>query len=111
MNCVVEVLDRLVALVRPQQRVSILCPALAHPIEGTVVAIGRMVGNGNLLSPNPLVMTERNTIEVEIKIDDKDTEVARKLVNLQVTAEIFTEPPGPTNPEAKKGTSEVSSSN
>ena len=111
MNCVVEVVDRLAPMVKPQQRVSILCPALAHSIEGTVVAVGSVVGNGDLLSPNPLVMSERNTIKVEIKIDDKDTEVARKLVNLQVTAEIFTEPLGPTNSEAKEETSDVSGSN
>jgi len=90
MNCTVEVLDRLVSKVQLKQRVSILCPALASPIEGEVVEIGRMVGAGSLMAPNPLAITERNTVEVRIKIDEKDNAIARNLVNLQVTVDIFT---------------------
>jgi len=91
MNCTVEVLDRLVSKVVLKQRVSILCPALANPIEGEVVEIGRMVGAGSLIAPNPLAVTERNTVEVRIKIDEKDNAIARNLVNLQVTVDIFTD--------------------
>jgi HlyD family secretion protein len=110
MICVVEVVDRLASMVQLQQRVSIVCPALTDPIQGTVAEVGRMVGHGSLAIPNPLAMTERNTIEVEIKIDDEDAEVARKLINLQVTAEIFTSSSGLDDQNVKAGDAEVSGS-
>ncbi len=90
MNCLVEVVDRLVGEVEVGQSVTISSPALARDVKGKVVEIGRLVGSGTLQQPNPLAMVDRKTVEVRVAIDAADVEVASQLVNLQVDVEITT---------------------
>lgn len=86
--CIAEVVDRLASDVRHGQKVTMTSPALAQPIRGTVASIGRIVGTGNLVDPNPLAATDRRTVEIIVDIDPLDRQVAQSLINLQVTVEI-----------------------
>ena len=88
MQCVAEVVDRLVGGVKIGQTAKITSPALEKPLTGKVVSIGRFVGQSTMLPPSPLAMVDRKTVEVRIRIDDSDIQVANQLVNLQVSVEI-----------------------
>ncbi len=92
MFCAAEVVDRLVSKIQLQQRVIISSAALPRPLQGQVVEIGRVVGNGTLPDPNPLALIDRKTVDVRIEIDGSDSELASRLVNLQVTIEIVVDP-------------------
>jgi HlyD family secretion protein len=87
--CVAEVVDRMVPDLQPNQAATITSPALGRPIRGTVTSIGRVVGSGLLVDPNPLAATDRRTVEVTITIDSEDLAIARSLINLQVNVEII----------------------
>ncbi len=89
MQCVAEVSDRMVGKVKIGDRVDIISPALGDkPINGTVIKIGKMVGDGSLPMPNPLAMVDKKTVDVTIEIDDNGVEKARDYINLQVTVKI-----------------------
>ena len=90
MECVAEVVDRLVGGVEIGQPVVLTGPALSREIRGKVSNVGRFVGRGTLPSPSPLELVDRKTVEVRIKIDEADVELASKLVNLQVAVMIDT---------------------
>ena len=92
MECHVEVVDRLVGNVKTGQKVIISSPALDRDIQGTVSDIGRIVGNSTLLDPNPLAMVDRKTVDVRVKINQDDVEIAGRLVNLQVAVKIVVQP-------------------
>ncbi len=91
MVCVAEVVDRLVDSVQHERLATISSPALSRPIRGRVISIGRVVGTGSLVDPNPLAVVDKRTVDVRIEIDGNDVAVARELVNLQVTVEIEVE--------------------
>lgn len=94
MQCVAEVADRMINQIRPGDQVTISSPAFGvdegkeSSVKGTVKSIGRMVGDSNLPSPNPLAMVDKKTVDVTIAIDESDTAIARKFVNLQVSVKI-----------------------
>ena len=88
MQCIAEVVDRLVGAVKIGQTAAITSPALDKPLAGKVVSIGRFVGQSTMMQPNPLALVDRKTVDVRIRIDDSDIEIANKLVNLQVSVEI-----------------------
>ena len=88
MQCVAEVVDRLVGAVKIGQTAAITSPALDKPLSGKVVSIGRFVGQSTMQQPNPFALVDRKTVDVRIQIDDSDIDVANKLVNLQVSVEI-----------------------
>ncbi len=94
MECHVEVVDRLVGHVKTGQTVIISSPALEREIRGTVSDIGRIVGNSTLLDPNPLAMVDRKTVDVRVKVNEDDVEIAGRLVNLQVAVKIVVQPGG-----------------
>jgi HlyD family secretion protein len=94
MECLVEVVDRLVGNVKKHQEVVISSPALPRDIHGTVSDIGRTVGNSKLQEPNPLAMVDRKTVDVRVKINQADIEIASRLVNLQVAVKIVVRPGG-----------------
>lgn len=91
MECVAEVVDRLVAQVKKGQAVKLSSPALPREIQGTVSSIGRFVGSGTLLAPSPLALVDRKTVDVRVKINPEDVQLAGQLVNLQVEIEIMLE--------------------
>lgn len=90
--CVAEVIDRLVPHVKQGQSVTVTSPALPKPLSGRVFSVGRIVGTGILTDPNPLAVMDRRTVEVKIELDLTDEDMAKQLINLQVTAEIKVEP-------------------
>ncbi len=87
-ECLAEVVDRLVPSLTIGQTVSISSPALPHKISGRVTHIGRMVGPGTLMDPSPLALVDRKTVEVRIAVDPASADVAKRLINLQVAVEI-----------------------
>jgi HlyD family secretion protein len=102
--CVAEVVDRMAADVRHDQKVTMTSPALTQPIGGTVTSVGRIVGTGNLIDPNPLAATDRRTVEIIIDIDPADREIAQSLINLQVNVEIQVKSkPNTSNTETSSG--------
>ncbi len=88
MQCIAEVVDRLVGAVKIGQRATITSPALETPISGKVISIGRFVGQSTMPQPSPFALVDRKTVDVRIKIDADDVDTANQLVNLQVTVEI-----------------------
>lgn len=84
MYCTAEIVDQLVSKLFISQSVVIKSPALPKDLAGTVVEIGRVVGNASLTPTNPLEPVDRKTVQVRIKINEEDNEIAKKLVNLQV---------------------------
>ena len=90
MQCVAEVVDRLVGGVKIGQTTTITSPAFKKPLTGKVVSIGHFVGQSTMMQPNPLALVDRKTVDVRIRIDDEHVDVANKLVNLQVSVEIET---------------------
>jgi HlyD family secretion protein len=95
MQCIAEVADRMVNQIQIGDRVTISSPAFSDPensgettVQGTVESIGRIVGDSNLPSPNPLALVDKKTVDVTITIDESDTEIARRFVNLQVSVKI-----------------------
>lgn len=73
------------------QKVTISSPALENDLTGKVVSKSNYIGNGMLLSPNPLAMADQETAKVVIEIDQEFTDIAKSFLNLQVTVEIDTE--------------------
>ena len=103
MECVAEVVDRLVTRVAQGQRVTLTSPALPRELKGTVTSIGKFVGNSTMSVPSPLALVDRKTVDVRIKLDAADSELASQLVNLQVDVEIETgSSSGSTETEAKE---------
>ncbi len=92
LTCQAEVVDRLIPSVAIGQAVSITSPALNQPISGRISHIGRVVISGLMNDPNPLAMVDKRVVEVTISIDEVDANVAERLINLQVTVQIHTEP-------------------
>lgn len=90
MHCVAEVADRMVPNVMPGQKVMMTSQALPRAIEGTVVRIEQMVGNGTLVNPNPFALVEQQTVNVHIQISESDNSIAAQLINLQVDVQIDT---------------------
>ena len=94
MQCIAEVADRMINQIVPGAEVTISSPAFGKSdegkssIKGEVVSIGKIIGESNLPSPNPLALVDKKTVDVTIKIDKDDLATARKFVNLQVSVEI-----------------------
>ena len=90
MQCQAEVVDRLVGDVKVGQSATLNSPALPREIRATVISIGRFVGSSTLAPPNPLALVDRKTVDVRLAIDERDTEIASQLVNLEVSVAIET---------------------
>lgn len=88
MTCVAEVFQSSMRFVKRGQSVVITSPALPKELRGKVSRIDRLVGDAQLANPNPLSPKDKKTADVYIELDKKSIDVARELVNLQVTVEI-----------------------
>ena len=94
MQCIAEVADRMINQIVPGANVTISSPAFGKSdggessIKGKVVSIGKIIGESNLPSPNPLALVDKKTVDVTIEIDKGDLAKARSFVNLQVSVEI-----------------------
>lgn len=88
MVCVAEVYEGNLALVRLAQPATISSAALAEPLRGTVVEIGKVIGRPSLPNPNPLSRQDIRTAEITILLDSESAAQAAELINLQVDVEL-----------------------
>ena len=101
MHAVAEVYETDIRRVRLGQTATITSPALAGPLKGEVVKIGRIIFKNDVLGVDPAAKIDARVVEVRVRID-KSAEVAA-LTNLTVNVVIDTDdgkasgaaPPGP----------------
>ena len=59
----------------------------AHAMKGTVTFIGREISPPTMRELNPLAPTDRRSVDVRIKLDDKESKEAGQFVRMQVDVE------------------------
>ena len=84
----VEVYESDAGLVEVGQKVRLSSPALPEPLMGRVEQIGSVVRRQSVVRSDPAANTDARVIEVLVRLDPGSSEAARRLVNLQITAEI-----------------------
>ena len=82
MQAVAEVYETDVGRIHIGQRARVQSPALAAPLSGSVVFIGKRIGKMDVLSTDPAARTDARVVEVEIALDD--SRPAAAFTNLQV---------------------------
>lgn len=103
MICVAEVHESRLQDIETTERDGMLVPAkpypvtiqsvaLAKPLQGKIIEVGRLIGAPKLRDPNPLARSDRRTAEVKIQLAEDSQEAARKYVHLQVNVTIELEP-------------------
>ena len=88
MVAVAEVYETDVPRVHLGQRAVVTSPALAQPLRGKVVEVGRMVYKNDVLNVDPAARTDARVVEVRVALDD-GTAVAQ-LTNMTVDVAIDT---------------------
>lgn len=92
MQAELEVYQTDIARVRVGQAVTIASPALAQPLRGTVVRVGREVERQSVLAADPAANTDARVLRVLVAIDPADLERAARMSGLEVTGRIRTQP-------------------
>ncbi|WP_256872835.1 efflux RND transporter periplasmic adaptor subunit [Candidatus Entotheonella palauensis] len=82
MYVIAEVYETDIGLVRIGQQALVSSPALPQVLGGNVVHIGSTIGKNDLLSVDPVASADARVVEVKIRLDQSD--VASRLLNLQV---------------------------
>ncbi len=82
MYAIAEVYETDIGLIQVGQRAQVSSPALPRGLSGRVVHIGRTIGKNGILSVDPAAATDARVAEVKIQLDQ--SEVAARLLNLQV---------------------------
>lgn len=82
MYAIAEVYETDIGLIQVGQRAQVSSPALPHVLSGSVVHIGRTIGRNDILSVDPAAATDARVAEVKIQLDQ--SEVAARLLNLQL---------------------------
>lgn len=90
---VAEVYENELRRVREGQTAKITAAALAEPLTGRVVRVGRLINRQTVFDLDPAAVTDARVAEVHIRLDR--AEAASALVNLQVTALIDVDPSQP----------------
>jgi HlyD family secretion protein len=88
----IEVHEDQTARLRPGAHVTLDAPALAEPLRGRLATVGREVLRQTLTDPSPAAATDARVLRAVVALDAASTEVAARLVNLQVTARIAAAP-------------------
>jgi len=88
MYVVAEVYETDVPKVRVGQPVQISSPAFPETLQGEVDFIGLQIGRKDVLSTNPAEDVDARVVEVKVRIDPQDNELAARLTNMQVTVTI-----------------------
>lgn len=78
---------------------SVSSPAIDGVLYGTVDAISPLIGSPSLPDPNPMARVDWRSVEVTIRIQDKDVSKGRHLINLQVDVAIEARKSGPREDE------------
>ena len=84
MICVAEVYDSMRQYVRVGDKVELRSPAINRVLSGKVEQIGRIIGDPDFPSPNPLAPKDRHTIPVKIRLDAASQADADDFIHLQV---------------------------
>lgn len=88
----VEVHENQTARLHPGAAVTLDAPALREPLRGRLATVGREVLRQTLTDPSPAAATDARVLRAVVALDAASTEVAARLVNLQVTARIAAAP-------------------
>jgi HlyD family secretion protein len=88
MYAVAEVYETDIGRVRLGQHAVVRSPALARPLHGSVDRIGLEIGKLDALGTDPAARTDARVVEVEIRLDEGEGELAAALTHLQVEIEI-----------------------
>jgi HlyD family secretion protein len=88
MEVLAEVYETDLMRLQPGQPAKITADALAEPLTGRVVVVGRLINRQTVFSVDPAAPTDARVAEVRIRLEQP--EPAARLVNLQVTAIIDT---------------------
>ncbi|MCU0889378.1 MAG: HlyD family efflux transporter periplasmic adaptor subunit [Rubritepida sp.] len=88
----IEVHEDQTARLRPGAQVTLDAPALSEPLRGRLATVGREVLRQTLTDPSPAAATDARVLRAVVALDAASTEVAARLVNLQVTARIAAAP-------------------
>lgn len=88
MICQAEISEVDVQRVQVGQKAVMSSPALAQPLQGTVVRIDPIVGTPQYRSPNPLAPVDYRVVQVIIELDSASVSTADDFVQLQVDVAI-----------------------
>jgi len=88
MYAVAEVYETDIGRVRMGQHAVVRSPALPRALHGTVDRIGLEIGKLDALGTDPAARTDARVVEVEIRLDEGEGELAAALTHLQVEIEI-----------------------
>jgi HlyD family secretion protein len=88
MYAVAEVYETDVARVRVGRRATVRSPALVRPLRGSVDRVGLRIGKLDALGTDPAARTDARVVEVEVRLDAGESELASSLTHLQVEIEI-----------------------
>lgn len=84
MVAVAEVYEDDVRRIRPNESARVESKALGAKLTGHVTFIGSMVAKNTVIGLDPTASTDRRVVETRILLDEN--KIARRLINLQVTA-------------------------
>lgn len=88
MHAVAEVYETDIRRVHLGQKATVTSPALAQPLKGEVVKIGRMIFKNDVLGTDPAAKIDARVVEVRVRIDDSPRVAG--LTNLTVDVVIDT---------------------
>lgn len=84
MYAIAEIYDSDINKVRPGQTAKITADALSEELTGTVEEVGLRVKKQSALDIDPTTNIDARVIEVRVKLDEKSSQKAEALTNLQV---------------------------
>lgn len=88
MDVVAEIHETDIQKIKQGQKAIISSAALAEPVRGTLVEIGRQVDRQQVFDVNPMMDSDRKVVEVKIRVDPADSRRISGLTNLQVEVRI-----------------------
>lgn len=90
MICNSEISEVDVQRLKVGQKAQLSSPALAKPLQGTVIRIDPIVGTPQYRSPNPLAPVDYRVVNAVIELDEASTTLAGQYIQLQVDVTIDT---------------------
>jgi len=88
MYAVAEVYETEVGAVALGARAEVTSPALPRPLHGAVDRVAMRVRKQDVLGTDPAARTDARVVEVEVRLDDADAQLAAPLTHLQVEVAI-----------------------
>ena len=92
--CVTEVYETYLNRLKVGQKATLRSPTFgdASPLHGRIASVGRIIITPDLKPLDPFAKSDVRVVQVQVEIDaGEDTEVAARLMNLQVDVEIATD--------------------